>query len=47
MSTPRFWLGISSREWLINSNTSQHLPSCGHVDLALDIGQAFRATRSN
>ena len=21
MSTPRFWLGISNREWLINSNT--------------------------
>ena len=23
MSTPRFWLGISNREWLINSNTPQ------------------------
>ncbi|ASL22246.1 hypothetical protein MYCOZU1_03850 [Mycobacterium intracellulare subsp. chimaera] len=23
MSTPRTWLGISNREWLINSNTRQ------------------------
>jgi hypothetical protein len=23
MSTPRLWLGISNREWLINSNTPQ------------------------
>jgi hypothetical protein len=36
MSTPRLWLGISNREWLINSNTPQLLtPGPGATEATL------------
>lgn len=34
MSTPRTWLGISNREWLINSNTRQVLVDPALTDQA-------------
>ena len=34
MSTPRIWLGISSDEWLINSNTPHVIDACGVLTVA-------------
>ena len=41
MSTPRLWLGISNREWLINSNTP-HRNAALH-DLTKEIDPASLA----